>query len=35
MYFGYEVKQRDALDFREALKEMKKSINLGKWRGLS
>ena len=35
MYFGYDVKQRDALDFREALKEMKKSVNMWKWRGLS
>ena len=35
VYFGYDVKQRDALDFRETLKEMKKSINMWKWRGLS
>ena len=35
VYFGYHVKQRDALNFRETLKEMKKSINMWKWGGLS
>ena len=37
MYFGYDVKQRDALNFRQTLKDMKKSINniMWKWRGLS
>mgnify|MGYP000500714607 CR=1 FL=1 len=35
MYFGYDVKQRDALNFRQTLMEMKKSINMWKWRGLS
>ena len=35
VYFGYDVKQRHALNFRETLKEMKKSINMWKWRGLS
>ena len=35
MYFGYDVKQRDALNFRQNLKDMKKSINTWKWRGLS
>ena len=35
MYFGYDVKQRDALNFRQTLKDMKKSINTWKWRGLS
>ena len=32
---GYDVKQRDALNFRQTLKDMKKSINIWKWRGLS
>ena len=35
MYFGYDVKQWDALNFRQTLKDMKKSINMWKWRGLS
>ena len=35
MYFGYDVKQRDALNFRQTLKDMKKSINIWKWGGLS
>ena len=35
MYFGYDAKQRDALNFRQTLKDMKKSINTWKWRGLS
>ena len=35
VYFGYDVKQRDALNFRQTLKDMKKSINMWKWRGLS
>ena len=29
------MKQRDALNFRQTLKDMKKSINMWKWRGLS
>ena len=35
VYFGYDVKQRDALNFRQTLKDMKKSINMWNWRGLS
>ena len=35
VYFGYDVKQRDALNFRQTLKDVKKSINMWKWRGLS
>ena len=35
VYFGFDVKQRDALNFRQTLKDMKKSINMWKWRGLS
>ena len=35
VYFGYDVKQRDALNFRQNLKDKKKSINMWKWRGLS
>ena len=29
------MKQRDALNFRQTLKDMKKPINMWKWRGLS
>ena len=35
VYFGYDIKQRDSLNFRKTLKEIKKSINMWKWRGLS
>ena len=35
VYFGYEAKQRDELNFRNTLKSIKKTINLWKWRGLS
>ena len=35
MYFGYDVRQRDNLDFRETLKSVKRSVSLWKWRGLS
>ena len=30
VYFGYDVKQRDALNFRQTLKDMKKSIKMWK-----
>ena len=29
------MKQRDALNFRQTLKDMKKSIKIRKWRGLA
>ena len=35
VYFGYDIKQRDSLNFKKTLKEIKKSINMWKWRGLS
>ena len=35
VYFGYDAKQRDELNFRNTLKSFKKTINLWKWRGLS
>jgi len=35
IYFGYHVRQRDNLNFRETLKSIKKSISIWKWRGLS
>ena len=35
VYFGYDVKQRDALNFRQTSMEMKKPINMWKWRGPS
>ena len=35
IYFGYDVRQRDNLNFRETLKSIKKSVSLWKWRGLS
>ena len=35
VYFGYDAKQRDELNFRNILKSLKKRINLWKWRGLS
>ena len=35
VYFGFDAKQRDELDFRNTLKSLKKTINLWKWRGLS
>ena len=35
VYFGYDAKQRDELNFRNTLKSLKKTINLWKWRGLS
>ena len=35
VYFGFDAKQRDELNFRNTLKSPKKTINLWKWRGLS
>ena len=35
IYFGYDVRQSDNLNFRETLTSIKKSVNLWKWRGLS
>ena len=35
VYFGYDVKQRDVLNFSQTLKDIKKSLNMWKWRGLS
>ena len=35
IYFGYDVRQRDNLDFRETLKSVKRSVSLWKWRRLS
>ena len=35
VYFGYDAKQGDELNFRNTLKSLKKTINLWKWRGLS
>ena len=35
VYFGYDAKQRDELNFRNILKSLKKRINLWKRRGLS
>ena len=35
MHFGYDIKQRDSLSFRKTLKDIKKSINMWKWRDLS
>ena len=35
VYFGYDAKQKDELNFRNTLKSLKKTINLWKWRGLS
>ena len=35
IYFGYDVRQRYNLNFRETLKSIKKSVCLWKWRGLS
>ena len=35
VYFGFDAKQRDELDFRNTLKSLKKTINLWKWHGLS
>ena len=35
IYFGYDVRQRDNLNFRETSKSMKKSVSLWKWTGLS
>ena len=35
MHFGYDLKQRDALNYRQTLKDIKKAINMWKWRGLS
>ena len=34
VYFGYDAKQRDELNFSNTLKSIKKTINLWKWRGL-
>ena len=35
VYFGYDEKQRDDLNFQQTLKSIKKSINMWKWRNLS
>ena len=35
VYFGYDAKQRDELNFRNTLKSLKKTINFWKWHGLS
>ena len=35
VYFGYDDKQRDVLNFRNTLKSLKKASNFWKWRGLS
>ena len=35
IYFGYDVRQRDNLYFKETLKGIKRSVSLWKWRGLS
>jgi len=35
IYFGYDEKQRNDLNFRQTLKSIKKSINMWKWRNLS
>ena len=35
IYFGYDERQRNDLNFRQTLKSIKKSINVWKWRGLS
>ena len=35
IYFGYDERQRDNLNFRKTLRSIKKSINIWKWRGLS
>ena len=35
VYFRYDAKQRDELNFRATLKSIKKTINLWKWCGLS
>ena len=35
VYFGYDEKQRNDLNFRQTLKSIEKSINMWKWRNLS
>ena len=35
VHFGYDVRQRDSLNFKQTLKAVKKSLNMRKWRGLS
>ena len=35
LYFGYDERQRNYLNFSQTLKSIKKSINVWKWRGLS
>ena len=35
VYFGYDEKQRNDLNFRQTLKSIKKSIHKWKWRNLS
>ena len=35
IYFGYDERQRNDLNFSQTLKSIKKSINVWKWRGLS
>ena len=35
VYFGYDEKQRNDLNFRQTLKSIKKSIQMWKWRKLS
>ena len=35
VYFGYDEKQRNDLNFRQTLKSIKKSMHMWKWRNLS
>ena len=35
VHFGYDLKERDTLNFRQTLKAIMKSINMWKWRGVS
>ena len=35
IYFGYDEKQRNELNFRQTLKSIKKSLHMWKWRNLS
>ena len=35
IYFGYDERQRNNLNFSQTLKSIKKSINVWKWRGFS
>ena len=34
LYFGYDEKQRNDLNFRQTLKSIKKSIHMWKWRNI-